>query len=240
MTLEVKRRELGVGMSNELSRALGVDGAGRGWVFADSRTRALGYVEQLPDLASAEVVAIDIPLGFPAIGARRESETAAAKLLARGRSSVFWTLPKRVYEVDTAGMSGRDAYAAARAEALALTGSSISAQAWALRAKILHAQAFLSCAPGAVIEVHPEVAFTTMNQNRPPQHGKKTWLGSQERNRLLRQHGHDPNSYTGDCGPAAVDDVLDAIAVAWVAQRHATGQTRPLGAPAPPDVPIWT
>lgn len=227
-------------MDSKTSSVLGVDGAGRGWVFAQPQTGKLGYVEQLSDLPSAQVVAIDIPLGFPPTGARRDAEVAAAGLLARGRSSVFWTLPKQVYEIDTNGLSGRAAYAAARTKALATTDSSISAQAWALRKKILHAQAFLSRASGIVIEVHPEVAFRTMNQNQLLQHGKKTWLGSLERHRILSEHGHNPNDYAGESGPAAVDDVLDAIAAAWVAERHATGQSRPLGTPAPPDVPIWT
>lgn len=218
---------------------LGVDGAGRGWVAADPRTRTLTYVDTLLKLPVAAVVAIDIPLGFPPCGERRPAEAAAAELV-KGRSSVFLTQCEPVYRLDTSGLSSKKAYAAARKSAETLSGSSISAQAWALRDKILLAQRYCQQAAGTVIEVHPEVAFTTMHRGRPLQYTKKTWLGTRERAALLASCGHDPETYTGDTGPAGVDDVLDAMAAAWVAERHHQGRARPLADPRPPDVPIWT
>ena len=91
-------------------------------------------------------------------------------------------------------------------------------------------------------EVHPEVSFRAMNELRALRYRKKSAGGALERLELLRAHGIE----LGELEAAAsvpLDDVLDAGAAAWSAQRVALGAARSL--PDPPeqiegrDVAIW-
>jgi predicted RNase H-like nuclease len=81
--------------------------------------------------------------------------------------------------------------------------------------------------------VHPEVSFAEMAQ-RPLDWSKKSWNGSQLRRGLLREQGIDLPDTLPDVGAAGVDDVLDAAAAAWSADRIACGLAVSL--PSPPQV----
>ena len=105
-----------------------------------------------------------------------------------------------------------------------LTGLSFSAQAWALRDKMLETDR-VAGADARVREVHPEVSFRTM-AGAPLLYPKSTWGGLILRRRLLEHHGI---VFPDDVGPAEVagfDDVLDAAAAAWSASRIAAGTAR--------------
>jgi predicted RNase H-like nuclease len=222
---------------------LGVDGAGRGYVVAALPDHEVRYIDDLDQLPAAAVIAVDIPLGFPTGDHRRPAEVAASSRLHGRSSSVFWTLPKSVYEIQTERLSSRDGYARARAEASVATGGrwSISAQGWALRSKIL-AAARARQGGARLIEVHPEVSFAVMSELEADVRlaSKKSWRGQRQRMDLLRAQGIDPAAFTGDSGPALPDDVLDAMAAAWTAQRFENGVAECLGCGAGPgDVPIW-
>ena len=178
-------------------------------------------------LARADVVTVgvDIPIGLPDIGRRRADELARLAVGPR-RSSVFMT-PVR------AALDAAD-HAAGNAVNTALAGEGVSVQAFGLRARIAEVEAFVRRAPGPVLEVHPEVCFARMN-GAPLTSRKVTWAGAVERRALLVQHGV---ALPDDLGPAghgaAMDDVLDAAAVAWTAARFAAGHASSL--PDPPEV----
>jgi predicted RNase H-like nuclease len=211
---------------------LGVDGAPGGWVWValdDGAVSGAGFAERLAALPEASVIGIDIPLGFPTPGDRRPAEVAARARLGRRASSVFSVPPREVLEAPD--------YAAARATAERLTGRSVSAQAYALRASVLEA-ADAERAGLPLIEVHPEVVFASLvGGTLPP---KKTWDGHAARRKALAGQGILLEPSPGPTGPSRPDDVLDAAACAWVALRHAGGQAEPLAEPTHhEDRAIW-
>jgi len=96
-----------------------------------------------------------------------------------------------------------------------------------------------------VIEVHPELSFRRM-AGAPLTTRKATWAGAIQRYALLTTEGMLIDGDLGEAGRlAAVDDVLDAGAAAWTAQRYLRGTARSL--PSPPErfsdgiaCAIWT
>lgn len=213
---------------------LGVDGCAAGWVGVLLRPGAppsvhhasdvAALVEQVRESVEPAVVGIDIPLGLPDDGVRRADALARRALPGKG-ASVFTTLTRAAYQAPT--------YAAAREANLAATGGthSASAQAWALRAKILQADHWLRGTPRvSVVEVHPELSFARMS-GTPVRAAKRTAAGAAARRDVLRSVGFvAPGWFRGS--PFAEDDLLDACAAAWSALRHATGRSESL-----PEVP---
>ena len=64
---------------------------------------------------------------------------------------------------------------------------------------------------------------------------KKTWAGAEQRRRLLDGAGIRLGRELGLAGEmAGVDDILDAAAAAWTAQRYAKGQARSM--PETPEI----
>lgn len=158
------------------------------------------------------------------------ARASAADVLAKAtvgplRSSVFLT-PVR------AALLAPD-HATAVAVNRELAGEGTSIQAYGLRHRVLEVEEYAADSGHPVLEVHPEVVFAHLN-GAPLTVRKKTWAGAALRHRLLADQGV---TLAGDLGLAgqdvAVDDVLDAAAVAWTARRAAAGTARSL--PDPPE-----
>ena len=202
---------------------LGVDACAAGWVGVCLRPelppRVLvgATVQDLLDVARTtgpvSLVAIDIPIGLPDAGSRRADSLARAELPGRA-SSVFTTLVRSAYQAQS--------YEEARAANIAATGgTSASAQAYALRTKILQVDAWVRSQPGPeVIEVHPEVSFARMAGR--PMRTKKDLEGVLDRRRALTAAGLVAPPWFRGSG-FAEDDLLDACAAAWTAVRHSQG-----------------
>lgn len=212
--------------------AVGVDGCKTGWIAVALRQDAAPQAYYLPSIDAldhaipdAETIAIDIPIGLPDAGRRRADVAAKARLGPR-RSSVFLTPVRPALEAAD--------HASATALSVQLTGSGISQQSYALRAKIFEVERWLPAAPCGVWEVHPELSFALL-LGAPAQASKKSWAGMVERRDALLQVGIDldrvPNAVAGR---AAVDDMLDAGAAAWTARRLFEGAA--LSFPVPPDM----
>ena len=208
---------------------LGLDGCRSGWVgivlrdglFLDAvhAESALAAVAAIP---TAAAIAFDIPIGLPAEG-RRSADELARRRLGPRRSSIFFAPPRDVLMEAT--------YAAANELAKRAHGFGISKQSYMLRNKILEVDA-LARTDGRIYEVHPELAFRTMAEaDLPP---KKSYAGARRRIGLLADVGIELPDELDAAGMAALDDVLDAAAAAWVAHRIATGTATSL--PSPPDV----
>ncbi|NND85085.1 MAG: DUF429 domain-containing protein [Acidimicrobiia bacterium] len=208
-----------------MSTVVGVDGSPDGWVVADPDRRQLTLVDTLVGL-DADLIAVDIPLAFPKDGGGRDAERAARRILGRRAPSVFSTPPRAVYEAES--------YEEACAIARQLTDKAISRQTWGLKAKVLDAAKALA-AGVPLVEAHPETAFAVI-AGAPCTWAKTTWSGHRERAALLRGVGMDPDAFSGATGRAAPHDVLDAIAMAWVAGRHRDGDAMRLGEDGDP---IW-
>ncbi len=206
---------------------LGVDACRGGWVgvlLAPSGRSTVhvgatigALVEQAREVADVAVVAIDIPIGLPDEGGRQADALARRELPGKG-SSVFSTLTRAAYEADS--------YAAGRAANLEATAGeqSASAQAYALRTKILDVDRWLRLRPKVtVIEVHPELSFALMSGG-PLLEPKKTPQGVAVRRDALAAAGFAvPAFFT--LPDFAEDDLLDACAAAWTAVRHLRGES---------------
>lgn len=199
---------------------LGVDACRTGWVAVrlDAHGAFAGAalattLTALPDWGTADITAVDIPLGLLDTGWRTADLEAAAAVGAR-RGSVFRVPPRQVWD--------EPEYAAANLSCRRLTGSGMARQTFGLRAKLLEANA-LRDAGQPLYEVHPELSFRTM-AGAPLRYAKTSWSGVAVRRALLAGQGIVLPDEPGPAGLAAPDDVLDAAAVAWSAYRIATGQ----------------
>ncbi len=226
-------------------RVLGVDACKAGWVgiaLTDGAVRAFvhadisGLVGLVTALGPVAAIAIDIPIGLADDTPRQADLLARAAAGARW-ASVFATPVRRALETDD--------YQRALAINRDLTGGGISRQAFNLREKIVQVDRWSSQRPCPVVEAHPELCFRAMAGTQLSD-SKSTWAGAVTRWRLLADAGID---VTGDLGltgrKVGVDDVLDAAAVAWTADRVARGTAQHV--PDPPerfsdgvDCAIWT
>jgi predicted RNase H-like nuclease len=206
----------------------GVDASRGGWVAVAleagrvSGTFFLDAVDtDFHDLQAAEVIAVDIPIGF---GPRRADQEARRFIGGRAAAAVF-TVPTREL-----------------LEQPFTPGVHVSAQAHALGPRIIHVTD-LATTDDRFREIHPEVSFCAMNDGRPLAARKKTYGGVIERIELLRRQGIELRQVDERVSSRPIHDVLDAAAAAWSAQRIAAGSAGSL--PDPPervddrDVAIW-
>ncbi len=105
----------------------------------------------------------------------------------------------------------------------------MSAQAFAIRDRILEVNDYLPRAGALLLEGHPEVSFRAMaaavGDDAPLRHGKASAAGLMLRADLLAAAGIEiPRSAYRAVDTAALDDVYDAAAMAWTARRFARGE----------------
>ncbi len=159
-----------------------------------------------------------MPIGLGGC-APRACDVLARRELGRRASSIFSAPDRRLL--------GFVDYHEALAESRKLCGKGISKQSYFLFSKIREIDELITPElQRRVIEVHPELCFT-MLAGRPAEHRKSTHEGFAERRRLL------PIEWTETKLAAKPDDILDALAVAWVAREFALGQARLI--PAEPE-----
>jgi predicted RNase H-like nuclease/ADP-ribose pyrophosphatase YjhB (NUDIX family) len=215
---------------------LGVDACPGGWVgvLLDRDLRARVFqgrtitelVELVEETSRVAVVAVDIPIGLPDTSGRA-ADVEARRVLVGKASSVFSTPTRAALEAAT--------YAEGREANLAATGgsTSVSAQAYALREKVLQVDAWVRSGPGVrVLEVHPEVSFALM-AGAPVLPRKKDPAGVAARRAALASHGITAPPWFRGAG-FGEDDLLDACAAAWSAVRHSRGLAESL--PTQPEV----
>lgn len=212
-------------------RVAGLDAAPRGWavvVLEGGRFAGAAAVPRLADafalLRDADAIAVDIPLAVPERGVR-EAELAARRALGRRASTLFLTPPR-------AALAAADR-AQASAVARALGAPGVSAQAWALRGRILEAEAFAH--DPRLIEAHPELSFAEMT-GAPVPMPKHTWNGLAARLQALNAQGIAfPDAISGSGGRLPPADLVDAAAAAWTAARWLRGRAKPYPASPPRD-----
>jgi predicted RNase H-like nuclease len=181
--------------------------------------------ELLGELAGMTAIGIDMPIGLIVGRAPREADGAARRFVGPHRgSSVFPTYPREIYEASD--------YTSARIKAVEHTERSVSRQAYAMRDRLLELDAALPKHPN-VFEVHPEVSFCAM-AGRHLVSSKKAWNGFHERSGLLTQQGLVLPTAIPDAGEAGAEDLLDAAAAAWSAER--IGARTASSLPNPPQV----
>lgn len=206
---------------------LGIDGCRGGWCVARLDTAGrleLEVVRSFTEVAvlaeASELTLVDMPIGLldaeadPAERERR-ADVEARKHLGRAASSIFPTpVRQAVYAAD---------YSQAAAEQRKVTGKGLSLQSWALAPKIREVDLVLRQSPSLadrIVESHPELCFTALNDWAPLGWSKRHTLGVLERVRLLGPELGDVPGLLLDqlstLPPAMVggDDALDAMVLA--------------------------
>jgi predicted RNase H-like nuclease len=235
----VDGRFVGAHLAVSLADLVGVaGGAGAGRDAAAGRGAVAGGAAGGRSAASVggfDAAGVDTPIGLLDAG-WRDCDRLAAERIGRRRSSVFRVPPRAAWEPDD--------YPSANARCRALTGAGFSRQAFNLRPRILEANALYEAGvgegrPPPLYEVHPEVSFHALAGAELP-YAKHSWAGHALRRSLLSAAGIDLPDDLGEAGRAGPDDVLDAAAVAWTADRIVRGIAGSL--PEPPQhghIAIW-
>ena len=201
----------------------GVDGCPGGWLalveYKDGRLHARVF-SRFADLANAlpkaKVIAVDIPIGVPQIGARGCDQHARRELGQPRGSSVF-PAPLRAV---LAAQSWEDACRIR----LRIEGKRMSKQAWGIVPKVREVDSLLrkdAKLAARVFEVHPEVSFAAW-AGGPMRHSKKKSAGQLTRGTLISAEWPDAitscrTMLTGE--RYALDDLHDAFAALWTARR---------------------
>jgi predicted RNase H-like nuclease len=219
----------------------GADGCPGGWVVVgkDLQTGAVSWrlcanAEALiHGEPRAHVLGVDIPIGLPECGSRA-CDRAARQLLGTPRASSVFSAPLRPALAATS-------YAEACRIRFEIEAKKFSKQAWNIVSKIREVDCVLRAdeeAQRRVREVHPEVSFYFLAGQRPLARGKKSAAGRAERVALLEPIFGSAVSMAlkeRRALAASEDDVLDAFAVLWTAERIAWGTAQTLPAKPPKD-----
>ena len=225
-----------------MSRYVGVDWSGGSWLavaFDDEGYDETTVFEEIGDLwyhyeETATQILVDVPIGLVEEGTHgRDCDRLARQLLGPRRGSVF-TPPVRE-------ATRKRRYPAAKRVHQRKTGSGLSKQAFAISDSIAAVDDLVRNVPEArqaFHESHPEVCFRAFARE-PLEYSKKTAAGYAERMRTLAGYDTDAppivqavaESTAGS--DVAVDDVLDAVALAYTAYPG-RGSLRSL----PPEPPL--
>jgi predicted RNase H-like nuclease len=208
----------------------GVDGCPGGWLALveckDGQPKAQvfsSFTDLVNALPKAQVIAVDIPIGLPEVGARACDEHARHELAQPRGSSVF-PAPLRAV---LAAQSWEEACTIR----FRIDGKKMSKQAWGIVPKVREVDALLredAKLTARVFEVHPEVSFATW-AGEPMRYSKKKSAGKLDRRKLIMAEW--PEAITS-CRAMlareryALDDLYDAFAALWTARRISAMKSR--------------
>ncbi|HUR82208.1 MAG TPA: DUF429 domain-containing protein [Thermoanaerobaculia bacterium] len=208
-------------LAEPLTRIVGIDGCRAGWIAVDRdlRVSILSSDEELTALfAQCAVIAVDIPIGLAEDG--RACDHHARRFVGRRAASVFPAPVRSLLHMS----SYPEANALAKKR-----GKGISKQGFMLYPKVAQIDRILQRhheLRQRVYEIHPEVSFTMWNGGEAIAASKHTKEGVAARRALAESHfGSVPQAPRG----AKEDDLLDAMAALWTAERIAAGRHQSLG-----------
>ena len=208
----------------------GVDGCKGGWI---SIRKEIGSGEITSEVYSSarqlinqspnpDVLALDIPIGLTESGPR-QCDILARKMLRQPRGRSVFPAPIRP------ALAAAD-YQEANTITRSVDGKGVSAQAFALYPRVRDIDKIIRSndeARGFVYEVHPELCFMAWNDGEPIQEPKKSHDGMSIRLGLVKSHfAEEAVSSVRQMHPAgqvADDDVYDAFAALWTAERIRLG-----------------
>lgn len=197
------------------------------------RFRVVPDATGLLSLAEPPVqLAVDVPIGLPEHAERggRPADREARALLGRPRGSSVFSAPAR-------GALEGTTYAEASAlnRASSSAGLGLSKQCFFLFDRIRDVdEQLVPSRQDTVFEAHPELAFFAMT-GEPIVASKTTVAGTRARIEALLTAGLDPRTALAQ-RPNGVkpNDIVDAFAMVWVAERRRCGQ-----AVRVPESPGW-
>jgi predicted RNase H-like nuclease len=204
----------------------GADGCPYGWIVVfrsttgeSPRARLCKKItEALTAPEWPKIVAIDIPIGLPTKSERggRSADREARKVLQLRKPSVFPAPSRPVLQ----------AKSFEEAKAIEAGNSTppktLTKQVFNILCKIRELDAIVKSYPGVIFECHPEVSFWAMNNKTEMLQPKKTLKGFDERCSVLAQNKYERSFVTMRVGSRAEhgpDDLIDACAAAWSAER---------------------
>jgi predicted RNase H-like nuclease len=205
---------------------IGVDGAPGGWlavIWGERVTHQL--FPKLSDLLQleAEIIAIDMPIGFPKLSGRTVEKTARQML--KGKASSLFSVPARAaIENEKASYHEACQINLQHSE----PPKKFSKQSFNIFPKMRELDRLMTPALQArVHEVHPELSFAEMNNKQAVLSKKSTAEGRQERLALLEASGFPWSQLP--CSTylkkhVADNDIVDACACAWSARRILDGR----------------
>jgi predicted RNase H-like nuclease len=207
----------------------GVDGCPSEWLcvakdLGSGTTvgRILAHIgDALTLIPRSLVLTIDVPIGLTDAGPRDCDREARAKLGVPRSSSIF---PAPIRPT----LKATD-YLDACHLGVKADGRKLSRQTWAILGKIREVDTFLRSDPARqewVREVHPEICFWAWNGNRAMSHRKKSPAGKVEREALVMlryAEAYAVAKSTLPRGQYSNDDLLDAFAASWTAERVHAG-----------------
>lgn len=209
----------------------GTDGCRSGWVLVRNHLLSgafeLAIMPTFREVIAGDnlsIVAVDIPIGLhdSARQGGRTCDVQARRILGPQRASSVFSPPARP-----------SLHASSYPEAVRLNRNSspanigISRQTYGLYPKLREVDEAMSPElQESVREVHPEVCFLEMNGGRPLPESKKSLEGHLLRLELIRKAGFSQIDEWVRLFPrakVAPDDVLDACAACWTADRIRQG-----------------
>ena len=225
-----------------MSEYVGVDWSTDGWLAVAFDATGFDHAAVFGEIGElwqryeevAERILVDVPIGLIERGGDgRECDELARRVLGPRRRSVF-TPPVRE-------ATRKRRYPAAKRVNERKAGLSLSKQAFAISDGIAEVDDLLRNVPEArmaFVESHPEVCFRAF-AGEPLQYSKRTAAGYAERMRTLASFDTDAPPVVQQVAEATggeevtVDDVLDAVALAYTA-TPGPGTVRSL----PPEPPV--
>lgn len=160
-----------------------------------------------------------------------DANATSAKLAGFGVSKQLWNLKPKILEVAQAlaALEAASPRPRAKRSRRALPGHAPALEereSLRRRARIVPPDGMGPSARARIVEVHPEASFREL-AGAPIDDGKKSYDGIMRRLELLESAGILlPRSLA--LGRVGIDDVLDAAAAAWTADRVARGLARSL------------
>lgn len=212
----------------------GADGCPAGWISiarnvstGELRSDCFGTAgEMIRQRDAPRVLGIDVPIGLTQRG-KRSCDVEARRKLGRPRSSSVFPPPVRGVLAELSPNTTREQASELHRR---IDGRGIGAQAWGIVRKIEEVDDVLASRAdlqSRVREVHPEVSFCVW-AGRPMRFRKKNRMGRDERRSLIDDHfGREAfGSVRAEYRAKEVgdDDILDAFAVLWTAERVFRGQ----------------
>ncbi len=227
-------------MAKQKVQVAGVDGCKGGWlvgIFCMENGKykegnfivAENFETVLSKTANCDLVCIDIPIGLSENENPRKCDVEARKILAVPRASSVFPPPVRQC------LSAKN-YEDACDISLKIKGKKLSKQSFFIMDKIRQVDELMTPALQEKIrEVHPEVSFWALNNEKPMRLAKKKLTGCQERINLLRaEFANVAEEAAKKPEGAAADDVLDVFVAGWTAAQILRQKVRTL--PEKPEI----
>lgn len=185
---------------------------------------AASFAALMDCLPRPAVVGVDMPIGL--LDAAAPGGRACDRL---ARAALGWPRAASVFSPPVRAALGAASYAEALRSnrCSSSAGLGISRQVYMLFPKLRELDQWMTPARQRfVFEVHPELSFAALNGGRAVMPPKRSPAGRRLRVRLLRRRGFGAIVAAKPPRGAMRDDLLDACAACWSAERILRGSSR--------------